>query len=166
MKGKEKTDRSCVLRLDANARLVDFSYFGPTPVEGRNIGCLIGLHASYVNGCASLHQKGGVSDWISFFRSKWAQALYHDRFPQLIEMLRNRLRADDAAKDVLELMKRALEDGKDDQAVAKILTNAIGSEGERVTPGTAKRVEQVGFEWLTSNKTSFPFYKLPERATK
>jgi len=40
-------------------------------------------------------------------------------------------------------MKRAVEDGKDDQAVATILTNAIGSEGERVTPGTAKRVEQV-----------------------
>jgi hypothetical protein len=70
------------------------------PVEARNLGCLIGLHASYVNGCASLHQKGSVSDWISFFRAEWAQPLYHDRFPQLISLLRARLRTDDAAKDV------------------------------------------------------------------
>jgi hypothetical protein len=70
------------------------------PVEARNLGCLIGLHASYVNGCASLHQKGSVSDWITFFRAEWAQPLYHDRFPQLISLLRTRLRTDDAAKDV------------------------------------------------------------------
>jgi hypothetical protein len=63
-------------------------------------------------------------------------------------------------------MKRALEDGKDDQALSKILSNAIGAEGERVTPGTAKRVEQVGFEWLSTNKSSFPLMKLPDRSNK
>mmetsp|Transcript_18313 Transcript_18313/g.21663 ORF Transcript_18313/g.21663 Transcript_18313/m.21663 type:complete len:224 (-) Transcript_18313:337-1008(-) len=106
VRGKGTSNKSSVLRLDINYRLVDFSYIGPTPVEARNIGCLIGLHASYVNGCASVHQKGGVSDWITFFRSEWAQALYHDRFPQLIELLRNRLKADDAAKDVRNKKKR------------------------------------------------------------
>jgi len=132
--------------------------------EPRNLAKVVGLHAAMLQGCAARYRDGLVGDWVSYLRQAWCQALYHDRFEALVhDQLRARLRTDDAAKDVLELMRRALDDGKDDEHLTTTLTNAVGGNGERLTPGTAKRVDILSVDWLRENSALLPHYKPPDR---
>lgn len=52
--------------------------------------------------------KGGdVLDWVEFFRQESFTPLYHDRFPQLVEELRNLLaRADETAADLIATLDK------------------------------------------------------------
>jgi hypothetical protein len=162
--GDPSTDKCCSLKLDAHGRIVEFSYLGPGPVEARNLGLLVGLHEAFARSCSLAFHAHQVEDWLDFFRQDWCAALYNDRFPALVDQLRDRLKGDEASKDVLELMRRALDSSTDDAGLASLLVNAIGGQGERVTPGTTKRIEAILFEWLTASKASLPAYKIPERA--
>ena len=60
-------------------------------------------------------------------------------------------------------MRRALDDGKDDEQLATVLLNAVGETGERLTPGTAKRIGILSTDWLSENRPLLPHYKAPER---
>ena len=46
------------------------------------------------------HGLGLVGSWCHFFREDWAQALYYDRFRELVLALRTRLKSDDSAREV------------------------------------------------------------------
>ena len=162
----EPTDKSAALKLDSHGRIVEFSYIGAEAVEPRNIGSIVGLHEAFARSCQLAYHSHAVDDWVAYFRQDWCAALFSDRFPALLDALRARLRGDEASRDVLELMRRAHDDHKDDAALAGLLVNAVGGSGERVTPGTTKRIEGILFEWLTANKPALPGYKLPERAGK
>jgi hypothetical protein len=186
-----------VVKLDGHGRIVELSYVGPGPVEARNWGNLVGLHSNFAGQCAAKHRRGEVSDWAAFFRADWAQALCHDRAGQgggdrgLVATLRQKMRSDDAARDVLALMKRTLESASGaaprhhgsgggrsgasqglasaggSEGVGDLLSGAlaaaIGVEGEKVGPGATKRIEGVLFEWMGDNKTTLPVFKVPER---
>jgi hypothetical protein len=186
-----------VVKLDGHGRIVELSYVGPGLVEARNWGNLVGLHSNFAGQCAAKHRRGEVTDWAAFFRADWAQALYHDRAGQgggdrgLVATLRQKMRSDDAARDVLALMKRTLESASGaaprhhgsgggrsgasqglasaggSEGVGDLLSGAlaaaIGVEGEKVGPGATKRIEGVLFEWMGDNKTTLPVFKVPER---
>jgi len=171
-----------VVKLDGHGRIVELSYLGEGPLEARNWGNLVGLHSSFVGQCTAKHRNGEVQDWGAFFRGNWAQALYHDRARgggnnnALIPLLRQRMRQDDAARDLVELMKRTLDSASRlgpgavgggsegvQESLSGALAGAIGVSGEKVGPGATKRIETALFDWMSDNKTTLPVFKLPER---
>lgn len=171
-----------MIKLDGHGRIVELSYLGEGPLEARNWGNLVGLHSSFAGQCTAKHRIGEVQDWGAFFRGNWAQALYHDRAcvggnnNALIPLLRQRMRQDDAARDLVELMKRTLDSvsrlgpgavggGSEgvQESLSGALAGAIGVSGEKVGPGATKRIETALFDWMSDNKTTLPVFKLPVR---
>ena len=67
-----------------------------------------------------------------FFRDDWAHAIYHDRFQELVHSLRAMLAGDEGGMEVLDLLLRALEDGKDDATISSLRSNAVGPAGEKL----------------------------------
>jgi hypothetical protein len=80
-------------------RLSELCYCGTEPVEGVNLGSLVGLHSSYLNGLRRRAEEeasgsqvpgGGIPGrcLVDFFRQEWALALVHEEFPALASALR------------------------------------------------------------------------------
>ena len=82
--GSLRRGETCSVKLDKHGRLAEFSYLGPGPVEPRNLGRLVGLHAALALGLPRKHREGKIPDLVAFFREPWAQALFHDRFADLV----------------------------------------------------------------------------------
>lgn len=50
-------------------------------------GCpQVGLHETYLNQCLAAFNNGIVKNWVEFFSQEWADALYHDRFQDLVQL--------------------------------------------------------------------------------
>lgn len=169
-----------MVKLDGHGRIVELSYLGEGPLEARNWGNLVGLHSSFAGQCTAKHRNGEVQDWGAYFRDNWAHALFHDRAfggsNGLIPLLRQRMRQDDAARDLVELMKRTLDSASRlghgavgggsegvQESLSGALAGAIGVSGEKVGPGATKRIETALFDWMSDNKNTLPVFKVPER---
>ena len=165
--GGDPKDRSCTLKLDGHGRICDLTYLGREAAEPRNLRRLVGLQEAYANGCEAAFNHDLVEDWVAFFREDWALALYHDRFQgSFVRAMRNKLGDDEGAKEIVALLSKALQAGKDDAAIATLRSNAIGVGGEKLMPATRKLVELAVIDFLHENKAVLPQYLLPEKSRK
>ncbi|CAI8039464.1 Cilia- and flagella-associated protein 61 [Geodia barretti] len=60
-------------------------------IERTNYLCLYGLHEKYLNNLLSRYSEGLISDLFTFLREPWTCAVYHDRFSDLREEVRETL---------------------------------------------------------------------------
>lgn len=144
---------------------MEFIYLGNEEIQVGNFSCIVGLQEAYLNSCVGAYNKGGVEDWVEFFRGDWSTAVFHDRFPMLHASLKALLKTDEGAFDVANMLTRGLEEGKDDETLNSLRANAVGAGGTMLMPSTKKMVEANGIEFLRKNKIVLNRFKLPERNT-
>lgn len=64
----------------------------PHPLrETDNYLCLYGLHERYLNSVLRRYEMGTIPDLYQFFRQSWACAIFHDRFGDLLEEVKEQL---------------------------------------------------------------------------
>ncbi|GMH79437.1 hypothetical protein TL16_g08145 [Triparma laevis f. inornata] len=163
--GEGTINRYCVLKTDPRGVVVEFIYLGNEEIQVGNFSCIVGLQEAYLNSCVGVYNKGGVEDWVEFFRGDWSTAVFHDRFPMLHASLKALLKTDEGAFDVANMLTRGLEEGKDDETLNSLRANAVGAGGTMLMPSTKKMVEANGIEFLRKNKIVLNRFKLPERNT-
>lgn len=56
-------------------------------MSGPRLTCLVGLPSTYLNNLEEKYDNGEIKDLLLFLHGGWAEALYHDQFPQLREIL-------------------------------------------------------------------------------
>ncbi|OWF50418.1 cilia- and flagella-associated protein 61-like isoform X2 [Mizuhopecten yessoensis] len=61
------------------------------PIPSSNFNCLYGLHERGLNNLMSRFNEGLVKDFISYFMEKWCLAVYHDRFADFRDEVRELL---------------------------------------------------------------------------
>jgi len=160
--GTGEGDCSSILTLDRFGRSVELTYIGRDPIETRNLACVVGLQEGYLNSCHAAFTRGHVSDWADFFRQDWAHALYHDRFEDFVKTLREQLRGDLGASEIVEALSKAVGDGMDDMAICALRASAVGTSGEKLQPSTRKIIETSTLEFLKNNKSTLPEYLIPD----
>ncbi|ESO85404.1 hypothetical protein LOTGIDRAFT_107567 [Lottia gigantea] len=76
-----------------------------------NLLCLYGLHEKYLNNLVSRFDEGLITDFYSYFKESWCVGLYHDRFSDLRDELRELLiTSPEEGKETLEDQIRQLID--------------------------------------------------------
>lgn len=114
--GGTETGTITVVKVDAFGQIVEISYIGPDPIEGRNIGRLVGWHESFLNNACFTFECGQISDWIVFFRQPWASLIYHDNFTAFAGGLKDVLQFDKGMfllnDKLLEVAETCKDDGK------------------------------------------------------
>ena len=142
---------------------MEFIYFGLEKVEAKNISLLVGLQEAYLNSAMSTYDRGLVPCWIDFFREDWASGLYHDRFGELGDSLRVLLKTDEGVFDVVDMLLRGFDEGKDDETLNTMRKTTIGAGGANLMPSTKKLIEANVLEFLRKNKGLLTRFLLPER---
>ena len=120
-----------------------------------------GNRSPYCSTAAS-YDRGVIRDWISFFREDWCSSLRHDRFDALVAGMRAMMARDEGAHEVIDLLLRALDDGKDDATVRQLRSKAVGVGGAGVMGSTRKMLETSAIEFLRKNRALLPRYALPQ----
>jgi hypothetical protein len=157
-------NRYTVLKLDGKGIASELVYLGLEKVEVQNLSKLIGLQEAYLNSATSTYEKGLVECWIDFFREDWASALYHDRFSNLQTSLRTLLKTDEGAYEIIDMLVRGAEEGKEDDTLVAMRRSAVGPGGSVLMPSTKKLIETNALEFVRKNKALLPRYLLPVAA--
>ena len=104
-------------QLDYLGCAVELVYVGTAAIEEQNLGCIVGLHESYLGSALFSFGKGHVKHWTDFFREGWADIVYHDRLWDLIRDLRSAVASDRGMLTILD----------------KVFDIAAGTDDDQVT---------------------------------
>lgn len=142
----------------------EFIYIGEDAVEERNLSQLLGLHEALLNGAIYTYESKEVDDvhwdWISFFRGSWAAALYHDKFPSLLQAMRLTLKTD---KGMLLMLQRVLEmaaQQPENLELSKHRRDFTGPRGEGLPESTVTAVAADVQDHLKLHKTVLRQYNV------
>jgi len=153
-----------LVKLGVQGKIQELIYYGQEPVEVGNLMCIVGLQESYVNSAESSFDKHLVSDWITFLRSDWASAIYHDRFPQFVSTLRRQLLQEMGTQDLVDMVLNGFEEGKDETILANLRKMGVGVYGTKLLPSTKRFVETRALDFLRKNRNTLPRFLLAETA--
>lgn len=81
-------------------------------MSGPRLARLVGLPSTYLNDIESKYDKGEIKDLLLFLHGGWAEALYHDRFPDLRMSILNNLHAAGDASSEPEVKVQKKIEGK------------------------------------------------------
>ena len=132
-------------------------YIGEEVIEERNFHLLTGKHESFLNAAIHAFESGIIDDWISFFRSEWADIIYHDRFPLLLKSLKESVQNDVGMINILEKIFFYSETNPDIE-VSKERKEIIGRHGETVPELTSQIIQAEVKDYLKKNKDMLPRY--------
>ena len=124
------------------------------------------MHEAYLNCAISSYQQNLVTNWIDFFRQKWAGAIYHDRFNDFCIRLNGALKYDEGIRIIVEGVKKRLnETGGDTKTAVAMAQVQAGRGGSALMPTTKKMVELNLLDFLSSNREVLRMYFLPKLNT-
>jgi hypothetical protein len=89
--------------LDRYGHIKQIIYLGPAiNEEQNNFEQLIGVNEKYLNDLVSRYEEGLIADFVTYLREWWAMGLYHDRFKECLQNVKELLLQHQSAKDVLQ----------------------------------------------------------------
>lgn len=127
------------------------------PLEVSNLICLYGLHEKFLNNLVSRFEEGLIKDFYSFFRETWTTAIYHDRFPDFRDEVRELLMTTAiTGRTSLDMaVRRLIENQEDNKQQLSIL------EEEFVTSGIKEAIETRLLSFINYNEYHLPMYVQP-----
>ncbi|KAL9958773.1 hypothetical protein ACROYT_G035833 [Oculina patagonica] len=127
-------------------------------LDTSNLVCLYGLHERYLNNLLQRYDEGLISDFYSFFRESWCLAVFHDRFKDFRDEIRELLVAKPSA-DVPSLEEKVQKMIDEDLVLSKdqrrVLTDSY------VASTAKKAIEQRLLGFLNYNSNHLPMYAKP-----
>jgi len=108
----EGSQQYCRITLDRYAHISGLFHFGAAEVEHQNWLTLYGLPETVINRLSSRYDEGIILDFVEFLREEWAMALYHDRFPDLMARLAERLEDDASIMKLQGAAQSKLDEGE------------------------------------------------------
>lgn len=80
------------LHMDEYSRVDEIIAISPHPLrETDNYLCLYNLHERYLNNMLRRYEEGLIPDLYVFFRQPWACAIFHDRFGDFMDEIKDQL---------------------------------------------------------------------------
>ncbi|KAK3713004.1 hypothetical protein QZH41_014115 [Actinostola sp. cb2023] len=125
------------------------------PIDTSNLVCLYGLHERYLNNLTQRFDEGLIPDFYSFFRESWCLAVFHDRFNDFREEVRELL-ISKPEQDVHSLEEKVRKMIDEDLVLSKDqrrnLTDAYVASSAR------KAIEQRLLSFMSYNAYHLPMY--------
>lgn len=140
--------------LDQHSHVSGLFHYG-AQVEHQNWLTLYGLPETAINRLASRYDEGIVHDLAGMLREEWAMALYHDRFPDLMALLAERLQEDQSVGLVQGRAQQLLDSG--DFKVDLPLRRLVQASGHMELWG---RTEWLLKQFLSDNRNHLPMYNV------
>lgn len=128
-------------------------------VDINNLVCLYGIHERYLNNLCQRYEEGLIKDFYSYFHESWCVPIFHDRFKDL----RNEIR------EILSSVKgRDLETMKEkvkkliDEDLELSMRDRDSLRSSYVKSSAKKEIEKTLLNFLNYNSPHLPMYAKPE----
>ncbi|XP_046859906.1 cilia- and flagella-associated protein 61-like [Xenia sp. Carnegie-2017] len=132
--------------------------FSKQKIDVENLICLYGVHARFLNNLKQRYREGLITDFYSFFRESWCVALFHDRFKDLKNEIREILsnaKGEDC-ESMKEMVKRMIDEDLELSPVDRDdLSSTYMSSSARI------EVEKTLLNFLNYNSANLPMYARP-----
>lgn len=128
------------------------------PFEVSNVICLYGLHQRFLNNIMGRYDEGLITDLYGFFREAWCMAIFHDRFADFRDEIRELL-VNQPAPDVAALEDKVRQLVDDDLMLTKLQRSELASE--YLASGVKKAVDTRLLSFLAYNYYHLPMYAKP-----
>lgn len=151
------------MRVDAHGIVESIVHLGQAAPEARNLLRVVGKHEAYAGSAVASYERGAVPDWVELLNAPTLDAVYHDRFEEQANQLAKMLEHDESAQEVIDMLLRAVDEGRDDDVISQLRSKMIGEGGAKLMASTKKMVEAGALDFLRKNKVLLPRYLLPER---
>jgi len=127
-------------------------------LDTSNLVSLYGLHERYLNNLLQRYDEGLITDFYSFFREAWCLAVFHDRFKDFRDEIRELLVAKPSA-DVPSLEEKVRKMIDEDLVLSKDQRRHLT---DSYVASTAKKaIEQRLLGFLSYNSNHLPMYAKP-----
>lgn len=156
----EPDDEQNYFRLHVNQHhsIETITCYTPHTLDASNLLCLYGLHERYLNNLLQRYDEGLITDFYSFFRESWCLAVFHDRFKDFRDEIRELLVAKPSV-DVPSLEEKVRKMIDEDLALSRdhrrVLTDSYFASSAK------KAIEQRLLGFLNYNSYHLPMYAKP-----
>jgi len=151
-------NRNCILNTDHYGFVVDFTYVGENKVENHNLSLIVGIHESFLSCAIASYTEGYINDWITHFRKSWANILYYDKYPLLLQVLRKNLIHDKGMIMILSRIFERSENVEEDQEIAFSRRDYLGVNGELIHDHTMRTIEGDTIDFIREHKNGLTSY--------
>jgi len=146
------------LHLDRNGVVRTIVCLHRQKIDAHNLSRLYGLHERLLNNLRQRHKDGLITDLFDYFQENWAVALYHDRFA-------------DVRDEVRDVLKKTLMES--DESIFSSLASSIDHDMiftddqkksvlQRFrTEGYKKEIEEILLRYMNYNQYHLPMYARP-----
>ncbi|CAH1791581.1 unnamed protein product [Owenia fusiformis] len=123
-----------------------------------NMMCLYNVHERYLNNLLSRFDEGLIKDLYSYFKEAWCLAIFHDRFPDFKEEVRELL-ITKPSPDVEALEEKVRQMIEDDLTISKSQRKQL--DKDYLEGGAKRAVDTRLLSFLTYNYYHLPMYAKP-----
>ncbi|XP_062323305.1 cilia- and flagella-associated protein 61 [Osmerus eperlanus] len=127
--GRTETGNYFLLRLNQYDVVETLTCLSQKPIPVSNFLCLYGKHQLLLNRLCSRYDEGLVHDLYSYFRENWCLAIYHDRFTDFEQEMRQIMESTKVKDNnsvvesiphfIQRLMNKTLDDSEDPMLILK-----------------------------------------------
>lgn len=156
--GKEHEQGYFRLHVNQHRSIETITCYTRQELDTSNLLCLYALHERYLNNLLQRFDEGLIDDFYSFFRESWCLAVFHDRFKDFRDEIRELLVAKPSA-DVPSLEEKVRKMIDEDLALTKDQRRVLS---DSYVASTAKKaIEQRLLGFLSYNSNHLPMYAKP-----
>ncbi|XP_064406630.1 cilia- and flagella-associated protein 61-like isoform X3 [Halichondria panicea] len=147
------------LHISEYGRVDELCLLSSQPINERdNYTCLYNIHEKYLNNLLERYDLGLVSDLYNYFRESWVCAVIHDRFPDLMQEVREDLTlvpAEPNNGSSIETVVRDMFDGGSPLTSVQLTTQFNTSSAKAL-------VSQRLIRYLNYNQQQLPMFTKPD----
>ncbi|XP_057303252.1 cilia- and flagella-associated protein 61-like isoform X1 [Hydractinia symbiolongicarpus] len=93
------------IHVNQHKAVQDITCLSKQPINATNLLCLYGMHERYLNNMVQRYTEGLITDFYSYFNESWCLAIYHDRFKDFRNEIREILSTPEGS-EVLSVEER------------------------------------------------------------
>lgn len=156
--GKDHEQGYFRLHVNQHRSIETITCYTRQGLDTSNLVCLYALHERYLNNLLQRFDEGLIDDFYSFFRESWCLAVFHDRFKDFRDEIRELLVAKPSA-DVPSLEEKVRKMIDEDLVLSKDQRRVLSDS--YMASSARKAIEQRLLGFLSYNSNHLPMYAKP-----
>jgi len=130
------------------------------PFEVTNYLCLYNMHEKYLNNLLVRYDEQLIPDFFSYFREPWTCAIFHDRFPDFMEEVREHLTA--PMEGETESFEARVQKLLNEETEVSLVNHRARLTAEFESSPVKEMIEKRLFRFLHYNSYHLPMYGKPD----
>jgi hypothetical protein len=148
---RDGSPQYCCVYVDKFDVIESITYLGTECLEWSNLMRVVGMPQGYLNRLITHFDEGLVPSLPDWFRQPWAMAMYHDRFPELVQALKAEMQGQSDASAIVQQLSEWAEARDKSQFTVDALTELRKPLVSKLATESRRMARDVTTEFVRNN---------------